>query len=336
MSKKSKKVTDIESGGLLLFIFQRRVPLLTITLAAMIVSVVVSLLIPPKFSSTVVLYATPTASISRSLFSIDPSRLDLMSFGLEADAERLLQILESDKIRERMVDKYNLMEHYGIDHESRFPYTRLEKRFYKNVRFSKNRYMAIELEVRDTDPEMAANLANDIASLIDSTMNSMMNERAHQSLAIVEEEYHRLAAEVELMEDSLKRIRRMGVIDYESQAEVLNDAFARAVLERDTESIELFSDKLHTLSEYGGIYINLRENLLWQIEKINRVRGVVGETRINAERMIPYKFIVSEARVAEKKSYPVRSVIVAVSTIAAFLLTLFSLLLIDAIRNLKT
>jgi len=333
MGKKSKKGKDIESGRLLLFIYRNRMPLIMITIAALVVSVIVSFLITPRYRSTVVLYPAPTASVSRTLFGPVATRTDMVGFGLESDTERLLQILRSDVIREKMTEKYNLMEHYGIDQESRYPYTALSRKFRNNVRSRKTEFMAIEIEVLDEDPVMAADMANDIAAHIDSVMNRMLSERAGKSLAIIGEEYRRLSAEMEAMQDSIRKIRELGVIDYESQSEVLNNAYSNAILNRDTAGMNFFRERIRVLSAWGGAYVSLRDNLLYRTEDLNDLKRVYEQARVNAESLLPYKFVVDSARVAEKKAYPVLSLIVGASVISAFILTLFSLLLVEAFRK---
>ncbi len=49
--------------------------------------------------------------------------------------------------------------------------------------------MAVKITVFDTDPQMAADMANDIAALLDSTRNFMQKERAVKAFQIVNEEY---------------------------------------------------------------------------------------------------------------------------------------------------
>lgn len=333
MGKKSKVSKDLESSGLLLFMFHRRVPLLIITLAAVVVSLVVSLLITPRYKSNVILYPGNLGSVSRSLIAPAHMRGDIMRFGQESDAERLLQVLHSNTIRTYIIDKYDLMEHYGIKESSRFPRTELNSKLDNNVRFRKTEYMAIEIEVLDEDPSVAAAMADDIAGYLDSVMNNILRDRAYSSFKIVEEEYLRLEQEIDLIRDSLRKIREIGVVDYESQAEVLNDAYAKAILNRDTSSINFFRDKLRTLSAYGGAYVSLRDKLLYQTEKLSEIKSVYNEARIDAERMIPHTFIVENATEAEKKTYPVRSLIVVVSTVSAFLLAFFTLLLADAVKR---
>lgn len=333
MGKKTKFRKDMKSPELLRFMFLRRVPLITITLTALVVSLVVSFLITPRYKSRVVLYPGTLSSVSRSLIAPAEVRGDIMRFGQESDGERLLQVLNSNAIRAYIIDKYNLMDHYGINTDSRFPHTELNNKFNNNFRFRKTEYMAIEIEVLDHDPLVAADMANDIAGHVDSVMNNILRDRAYSSFKIVEEEYRRLGGEVDLLRDSLRKIREKGIVDYESQAGVLNEAYASAVLNRDTSSINFFGERLQVLSSYGGDYVSLRENLLYQTEKLSEIRSIYHESRIDAERSIPYTFVVENAVEAEKKAYPARSLIVAVSAIAAFLLALFTLMLADAIKR---
>jgi LPS O-antigen subunit length determinant protein (WzzB/FepE family) len=333
MGKKLNGTGDLESRGLLMLIFRNRFPLITITIVALIVSVVVSLLITDRYLSRVILYPAVSTSLSRFIMGSAATSGDLTGFGQEEDAERLLQVLKSDAIREKIFTKYSLLEHYGIKENNRYPLTTLNKKFDSNVRFRKTEYMAIEIEVLDKDPVLAAEMANDIAGYIDSVMNDMLRERASQSLSIVQEEYRRLRNEVAMIEDSLRKIRELGVMDYESQAEVLNNAYATAMLNNDSAGITYFRNRLNTLSEWGGVYVNLRDNLVYQNEKLSDLKSVYDEVRLNASNTMPYKFIVTGARVAEKKTYPVRSLIVIVSTISAFLLALFTLVTLEALKT---
>ncbi|MGF1585747.1 MAG: hypothetical protein ACFCUM_10520 [Bacteroidales bacterium] len=332
MGKKFNGASELESRGLIMLIFRNRFPLITITMVAFIVSVVVSLMIEDRYRSGVILYPAVSTSLSRFIMGTAATSGDLTGFGQEEDAERLMQVLKSDAIREKIFEKYSLMEHYGIKENNRYPLTTLNKKFDSNVRFRKTEYMAIEIEVLDKDPVLAADMANDIAGHIDSVMNDMLRERASQSLSIVQEEYRRLKEEVGMIEDSLRKIREMGIMDYESQAEVLNTAYATALLNNDSDRINFFRDKLNTLSEWGGVYVNLRDNLVYQNRKLSDLKSVFDEVRLNASNTMPYKFIVTEAKVAEKSSYPVRSLIVIVSTLAAFLIALFTLVTLETLK----
>ena len=333
MGRRSRVSKNIDSAPLLLFIYRNRVPVLAITLAGFILSVIISLVITPRYRSAVVIYPATFTSMSRSIMGPSETRGDIMDFGREADTERLLQVLHSETIRRGIINKYDLMSHYGIKEDSRFPYTALNRKFDNNVRFRKTPYMAIEIEVLDADPVIAADMANDIALYLDSVMSFMFRERALMSLAIVEQEYIRLQEEVRMLEDSLGRIRELGVINYEAQSEVINNAYATAILGKDAASTDFFSGRLKLLSAYGGAYVSIRDYLTYRHEKLNELKAAYDEARIDAEKIMPYKYVIEKAGVAEKKTYPVRSMIVVISTVSAFLLALFMVLLTDAFRR---
>ncbi|MFW5721249.1 MAG: hypothetical protein ACOCWW_02560, partial [Bacteroidota bacterium] len=76
----------------------------------------------------------------------------------------------------------------------------------KNIRFKRTEYMAVEVEVMDTDPQMAADIANEIAALLDSMLNKMQNDVAVEIFKVVQKEYNILQSEIEQLEASLKKV----------------------------------------------------------------------------------------------------------------------------------
>ena len=62
--------------------------------------------IQPKFKSSVVIYPTTTNSISQALLvEHNPYRKDVLEFGEEEEAEHLLQILNTDAIRDSIINR---------------------------------------------------------------------------------------------------------------------------------------------------------------------------------------------------------------------------------------
>ena len=66
--------------------------------------------------------------------------------------------------------------------------------------------------------------------------------------------------------------------------------------------------------------------LEFETEKLTLVHAKYEEAKMDSESSLQHKFIVNSAFAAEKKSYPIRWLIVVVSTLASFLLTLILLL----------
>lgn len=279
--------------------------------------------VTPKFESTVIMFPTSTASISKSLLAKNNvAKEDLLSFGEEEQAEQLIQILNSDEIRSRVVQKYDLMNHYKIDTTDVYKQTKLFKEYESNITYKRTEFQSVRIDVLDSDRFLAADIANDIAALVDSVKNRMQKERAFKAMAIAEAEYAEMKNYVKELEDSLNTMREMGVNDYESMSERFNEYYAKAILEGNTRAAEKLGEQLKILSKYGGAYVSIRDMLEHEKEQLSHLRAKYQEARVDAEQTLPHKFIVNNAFPAEKKSYPIRWLIVLVSTISTFILAL--------------
>ena len=331
----TKPVNEFNSINFLLFIWKRKWILIAISAVAGLASIIFSgpNFIPPKYKSTVVLYPSSTNSISAALLSQNNGRKDdILQFGEEEEAEQLLQILNSSKIRNRIIQKYNLMKHYDIDAEGKYPITLLNKEFESNITYRRTENMAVEIEVMDIDPDTAALIANDIADLLDSTKIDMQRTRAMKGYKIVEAEYNKLRNDIQLMEDSMTALRKLGVHDYESQAEMINRQLAIVMSKGNQTGVRSLEAKLSHLAQYAGPYVSLRDALEHEKKQLSQVKSKFEEAKVDAFQVLPQTFRVDQAYPAEKKSYPVRWLIVVVSTFSAFLLSLFTLIVIDSIQ----
>jgi len=225
------------------------------------------------------------------------------------------------------------MAHYEIDSNSKYPRTSLYNEYNDNISFNRTEFMSVKIEVLDTEPQMAADIANDIASLLDSTINNMRKERAIKALEIVEKEYLTLNNQIEAFEDSLYILRQKGVIDYESQTEVFSDAYAIAITQGNISGAKNLEEKLKIMADYGGAYVSIRDFLEYEKKQLSELKAKYAEAKVEAEQDLPNKFIVDDAYKAEKKSYPVRWLIVVTSTFSACFLALLMLIVFSHYRN---
>lgn len=323
---------NFDSTNILLFLYKWRKPLVVVTVLAIIASVIFSspMFITPKYKSTVILYPAATNAISKALLTESGGvKEDILDFGEDEETEQLLQILHSNRIRDRIIERYNLMEHYDIDVSSGYKLTRLYREYEDNITFKRTEFMAVKITVLDKDPQMAADIANDIADLLDSTKNEMQKKRAQRAYEIVKEQYFKLRLEVQVMEDSLSKLRELGVHDYESQAEMINQQLAIELANGNESAVKRLENKLEILAKYGGPYVSLRDALEHEKKQLSMLRAKYEEAKTDAEEVLPAKFVVNNAYKAERKSYPIRWLIVVVTTVSALLLTLVLILMFE-------
>lgn len=328
---------DFNALGFLRFIYKWRKHLIIISFAAALISAGISLTITPMYESVVVMFPTSTNSVSKALISESfGGQEDLMEFGDEEQVEQMLQILNSSKIRSQVVAKFDLISHYDIDPDSKYKYTSLYEEYNSNITFRRTEFMAVEIKVMDKDPQFASDMANNIADLLDTVKNQMIRERSMDAFLLVEKEYNKLKAEVMQMEDSLTQLRKKGVHDYESQVEMINQQLAIELARGNQVGVNSLEQKLDTLAKYGGPYVSIRDQLEHEKKQLSMVKAKYEEAKMDATQNLPQKFVVDRAYPAEKKSYPVRWLIVVISTFASFFFSIIILIIIENFSILKT
>jgi uncharacterized protein involved in exopolysaccharide biosynthesis len=314
MEKKKQIGYNFSSVDLLIYIWNKRVILAIVGIVAAVASIAISLTITPMFRASVIMFPASGASVARSLLVQNYSgRQSVYGFGEEEQAEQLLQVLHSEPIRTRIVDKYNLMEHYEIDPEGKYPLTELYETYKSNINFNLTEYMSVEISVMDKDPQIAADIANDISDLVDTVYNSMMQKRAISALELVEGQYIKSQEHMALMQDSLERIS----LELKNSIKTSGDAA---------------NNLIAAVAEHGINYLTMANDIRQEIGFVMALRYRTDEARLEADQNLPHKFVVERAIPPEKKAYPNKSLIVIVSTLASLLFALIVLIVIDNIR----
>ncbi|MDP4280576.1 MAG: hypothetical protein Q8867_00360 [Bacteroidota bacterium] len=339
MINETKRSENFDSTNLVIFLYKWRKPLLIVLLAAMAGSWFFSLpwFITPQYKSTVVLFPASTSSVSKALLSEQPGKgQDLVTFGEDEQAEQLLQILNSNKIRDRIIREFKLMQHYGIDSNSKYRNSILARKYEKNISFRRTEFMAVKISVMDKDPQMAADVANRIAQLLDTVKNDMQKERAIRGFKIVEAEYISLDREVKQITDSLVTLGKLGVNDVEYQSQVLNEQMSIAVMHNNRNAMKILQKKLDVLGEYGGIYMELKQALEFKTNQLTLLQAKYKEAKVDAEANLPQKFIVNDAFKAERTSYPIRWLIILVSSLSALFLSIIVIIVLEKVSAYKS
>jgi hypothetical protein len=141
------------------------------------------------------------------LTDISRAPKDILKFGNEEETEQLLQVLQSDEIKDRIIEKYDLLNHYKINPDSKYKKTKLLLEYTKNISSKKNEFQAIEIKVLDTDPLIAAEIANDIATYLDTIYNKIQKDRSLKALGVVEAVYKKQKTFVNQLEDSIRIVK---------------------------------------------------------------------------------------------------------------------------------
>ena len=324
--------TAFDSSDLLHFIYRKRRAFFALGLASAIISSVASLLMQEQFRSSVILFATPQHSIGEQFYE-EVKRNDLLEYGETEDAERLLQILNSDRIRSRIIEKYDLWQHYDIDRTAPGARTALMLEYGSNVDANLTRYGSIEVSVLDSDPQVAANMANDMAFLADSVSNKLRNDRARDALKYAAASFQQVQDEIQEMERKISVLHGLGLYEFETQIGGLNEQYATAMAEGNLRTAELIRQQMAELSQHATEFSKLTSLIEAAYDREAVLKKRYELMKLDAETQLASAFVVDYAAPADKKAKPIRWLIVVVSVAATCAFGLLGLLAAENIKR---
>jgi capsular polysaccharide biosynthesis protein len=296
-----------ERMGLIQFIWKSKKPILIITAIAAIASIVVSFLITPLYLSSAIVF--PAASSNVSFDAQRNVKAAAMDFGEEEQAEQLVQILQSSRIKDRIVKKYALLADYEISENDPNKYYKLNKAYYGNFSFNRTRFGSIQIDVLDKDPKKAAAMANDIVDLIDTVKNEMIRERTIPAFEINLRKKKQMEYERDSLLTRLEELAQLGVLPNDVRA-TLYQALVDSKSPAEKTEIQR---KLDINSKYGSVYDGLEYQRNEKIVKIEDFRVSYEQAESDANAKFNHKFVVEKAVVADRKEKPKRMIIVHTS-----------------------
>lgn len=315
--------------NLLLFVWKKRKIIGIVTGAAAVISLVVSFLLTPLYLSTAIVYPTATSTVSFS--EQRNAKASSMDFGEEEQSEQMVQILQSSRIRDKIVHQFDLFNHYDIKQDDPNKFYKLGKAYEQHITFTRTRYGSIQIDVLDKDKELAARIANKIVDLIDTVKNDMVKERTIPAFEISQRKKL-------LIEKSLKEIRMkldslsgLGVVASEVRA-TLPQAYNEAKGDLDRK---FFREQVEVNKQYGAEFDGLTMLRDEKIVKLSEFEVAYEQAESDAYANFNHKFVVEKAVVADKKEKPKKAIIVIISVLATFIFMVFALLIQDRISELR-
>lgn len=148
----SKESQDIETKKVIEFIFKNKIKLAMSVAVALVMSIVITYFIPSEYSSYGIVYPPSSTSLENSV--------ENPNFGYDIEADRILQIFQSQEIKDSTTKKFNLYSYFDIDVNSIDARDNLMTKFTKMVKFERTNYMSVAIKVRSKDPNMSANIVN--------------------------------------------------------------------------------------------------------------------------------------------------------------------------------
>ena len=278
-------------------IYQKRKTLLIVLIVSGIVGSAVAMLLPVYYKSTTIFYAAnPGMNDRQNLFREQAGNLPIEYFGSEKDVDRVLQICKSGNINGYIVNKYHLAQHYKIDTASPYYHTMVSEEFKENSQMVRNELGAIEITIFDTDAKMAADMANDIVHTVDNINKSFFAEQNQKGIRLMEDNIKTKTAQISHLNDTLAQLRRGSNQDLISTYAAQQKA---------------------------------------AVKDLNKLNGLYEQYKAAAGNEFSTVNVIEPAYAAERKSKPVRWLIVVSIVLVSFCVSVIFLLLKERWVSIK-
>ncbi len=318
-----------ERQNLLLFIWKKRKPIFIVTGIGAVATLIISLLMTPLFLSTAIVFPAATSTVSFS--EQRNAKASSMDFGEEDQAEQLVQILQSSRIRNKVVSQFDLFNHYEIDPNDKNKNYKLMKAYENHISFIRTRYGSIQIDVLDEDPVLAAEIANKIVDLIDTVKNSMVAERTIPAYEINKRKKELLELDREIVLRKLDSLASLGVISIDGRANLFT-----AYIDAKTSEDKAFLKKQIDINlKHGATFDGLEAIRDEKILKLEKFLDSYEQAESDAYTQFNHKFIVERAVVADKKDKPKRMILILISTLGIFVFMVFLLLINERFKELR-
>lgn len=303
----SKSIIDL--------VWKWKLQLIVVVVAAVILSAFFSspIFIKPLYKSNCVLYPS----------NISP-------YSDESETEQSVQIFQSRDIRDSLVKRFNLARHWGIDSAYKHFESTLAWEYSQRIKVGKTPFEAVEIEVMDEDPIMARDL---IVAMLD-IYNRKIREMHRQKFGEVVENYNFIMGVRKHYMDSLTGAvnelgTKYGLLEYQSQTrEVMRAYLGNGGSMRSADAKNLKKN----MEEKGGNMLTLAEMLRAEAGTFSQMKLDADRALLDYNRHYTYVNLLSKPFVSDKKAYPIRWLIVTLSTATAFFMALLIIGMIERKR----
>jgi uncharacterized protein involved in exopolysaccharide biosynthesis len=287
---------------------------------AAVVGVVVSLpvIMKPKYKSESVVY---------------PSNLG--PYSLESPTEQLMQLLQSRKLKAKLLRDQQLWKNYKLDTldpQFDFYYTAI---FDENVKFNQTRFESVTIEVFDRDPDKAQSINKAILRLLNIMVKEMHDEKTMELKDMYGKQMIHKQKNIDSVNNGLKELRtKYGILDYAIQAREATRSYYKALASgKSAQTLSALKAEIELLREQGGKYLVMDKMLHEEVMDFENIKREYEAKIRDLGKKFSYTTIVADPNRPVKKAWPVRWLVVVSCVFSAVFLAILYYLFADRLKK---
>lgn len=268
--------------------------------------------VPPKYKSEAVIYP-----------------VNLGEYSEENSVEQMQQYLESIDLQYYIVEKFNLYDEYEISQDDPNKKTWMNYVYKEHITFEKTRFESIKITVLSTDPVKARDIASEIISEVNHIIEETERKKYAESVTINKNMIVSYDAYIDSIQNAMKELSvKYGILDYTAQSEKVTEKYLAFLLSgKKGAEFEEVKTLFENLQKYGNRFEGYSLKQEYANEYYGELLFEYQESLKNLNKKITYSHVVVNPQIPDRKSSPIRWLII-LSAVAASVGFTFVLLLI--------
>lgn len=285
-------------------IIKWRKQFIIVTIATILLSTLFSSkwFIKPKYKSFAIVYPA-----------------NLTPYSSESKSEQMMQLFESADIQNAVIKKFNLAEHYRIDTTQLAAISELMAEYESNVSVSRTDYESILIKVLDTDPKMACDIVREIIRSFNEKARNLQREKSKELLEVRRRQLNDRKRELDSVNVLLQNLRtNYGLLEYGSQVKEFTKGYIKSITTgKNNRDIE---EMISNLRQKGGEFYTLKRVYDGILNSYNETKVEYDNILADLNKELTYVNKVTGPIIADRKTYPIRWLIVLISVLSVNLL----------------
>jgi uncharacterized protein involved in exopolysaccharide biosynthesis len=241
--------------------------------------------------------------------------LESPQFGYDIEADRLLQLLNSEQLKDSVVKRFDLVKYFGIDTTDYTWPQALSDKYHQRIFANRTNIMSIVVEAETHDPEYSAEIVNYVVSLLSRMRQTLYKTNSKLAAEVFNAEYRAKKAVVDSLAVKIGNLRKDGQGNYP----LLNNMILTGTLQNSSPEKEILTQQF------------IHEN-----NQLNDLRVKCENARNISERPIPSFYNIDQAFPIYKASYPILGFNVAVGFFGSLFFMLVAFYLKHVVQQLRT
>lgn len=246
----------------------------------------------------------------------------------ETPTEQMMEFLSSNDIKQAVIKKFDLIKHYNIDTAEKQWKSELLEKYDKNVIINGTEYEAVEVIVYDVNPDMAYKMVNGILDVLNDKVLKVQTQKSVETANMWKRQLDMKKKECDSLADLSKSLSvQYGLLDFSSQTREVTKAYYSGAKNGDV------STQMKNMEEKGMALQAVNQHLSAALANYDDILVKYEDAEREVHKQITFSNVITAPYAADKKSYPIRWLVVLMTCLSAFV---FSAVVIGLVERLKS